>query len=105
MPRDTTPEDQSKLPTTPAGTVVPSDEKSLTDATKRSSLFCQPLYTAPIQYGLYDMGGNVWQWCEDLMEPGDAQHVLRGGSWNNHDSNGLLSSIRYRGARDYRSLN
>jgi formylglycine-generating enzyme required for sulfatase activity len=58
--------------------------------------------TAPVgsfkvnKYGIYDLGGNVSEWCQDLMELSDQKwHIKRGATYDNHDPKVLASSARF----------
>ena len=72
----------------------------------------------PNAWGLFDMHGNIWEWCQDwyhdsysgtptdgsawLNGGGQKYRVLRGGSWGNKDAASLRSASRSRNTPDNR---
>ncbi|AFY39448.1 Sulphatase-modifying factor protein [[Leptolyngbya] sp. PCC 7376] len=70
----------------------------------------------PNQFGLYDMYGNIWEWCEDSWEDSykisrnqkpfvnsGAKKVIRGGSWISNPRNCRSAYRNYNtpGVRNY----
>ncbi len=94
------------------GRILANFKSQSGDYTEAGMNYTTPVrYFRPNNYGLYDMNGNVWHWCEDAKYPSDTvdtwdlnsvyvnddepMKVIMGGSFN--------SILRPCGYREYRN--
>ncbi len=54
-------------------------------------------------WGLYGVGGNVWEWCADWADAEQTQRAIRGGAWNNEQEATLRVAHRAGAVPDWKN--
>ena len=70
------------------------NEKIIEGYTDRFTVTSPVMSFPPNVLGIHDLGGSVWEWCEDFYNEEKKDHVLRGASWGSSAPKPLLSSFR-----------
>ncbi len=68
---------------------------AVTSATTRHNSTADVGSLRPNKFGLYDVRGNVWEWCLNPYEPDSDVRVIRGGAYSNADPEKLATSYRF----------
>ncbi len=88
------------FPWSAEGAFPPPSSTVNLDASKIAGYNDNYAYTAPVKMelagetGVYGLGGNVAEWCQDEWPGAAEEHVIRGGSWLMSDKTALLTSSR-----------
>ncbi len=83
----------------PWGNEEPTAENA--DRLLWSSIGTEKTRTNPVaqfpanEFGLFDMAGNVWQWCDSIYDGEHDWRVVRGGSWNYSNAGSFRSAHRH----------
>ena len=79
----------------------PDDAGNYRNSQKQFPSTAPVMSCKPNELGIYDLGGNVWEWCWDWFDDQKTDRVLRGASWANHNTY-LRSATRVKAPQELR---